>query len=485
EAGRALAAANLDHLLAAAADSPGRNDQAVFDYCYFHVVPAPVSIYRGIAKLPAAHSLVWQNGTITVAPNWMPDFQRKVTNLPTGSREARLRELLGAAVTRSLAGAEQPAAFLSGGLDSSTVAGMLSERRPAARAYCIGFEAEGYDEVPFARITAEHFGISLREYYLTPDDIVATLPELARSAQEPFGNSSILPAYYCAMVARREGVDRMLAGDGGDELFAGNERYIKQKVFSHYARLPGAIRSSLIEPLARRVPKGIALTRKFASYVAQASTPLPDRLQSYNFLHRFEPAQMFQQAFLDGIDLDQPLQLLREVYHRPEQGTELDRMLYHDWQVTLADNDLRKVSHACHMADMPVSYPMLDSELADFAAGIPDHVLLLDGNLRGFYKQALKGWLPDATVQKTKHGFGLPFGIWMRDHKPLQDLVYEGIAQLGKRDIFRPDFLSRSVALHREGHASYYGELLWVLTCLEFWLEARQGRPTETLSPAA
>ncbi|GAB3289961.1 asparagine synthetase B family protein [Parahaliea aestuarii] len=449
------------------------NRQALFDYCYFHFVPSPTSIATGVGKLPAAHALVSARGDVRIAPYWLPDFSAKAHATAPAEREATLRRLLGTAVQRSCKDARRPAAFLSGGLDSSTVAGFLAEQQNGASAYCIGFDAEGYDETPFARITASHFGLQLREYYLSPEDIVAALPELAASTQEPFGNSSILPAYFCARLAAEEGVDLMLAGDGGDELFAGNERYLRQRVFTPYQRLPGGLRRGLLEPMAKRLPGRFSATRKIASYVEQAATPLPDRLQSYNFLHRFQPTQMFQPGFLDAVDLSRPLNLLRELYHRPAAGTELDRLLYHDWQVTLADNDLRKVGHACQLAGVQVAYPLLDTDLADFSIGIPDAVLLQNGSLRGFYKKALRGWLPDATLNKSKHGFGLPFGVWMRDHKPLQELVYGSISRLAERDIFRPEFLSRSVALHREGHAAYYGELLWVLTCLELWLGAR------------
>ncbi|WP_170150147.1 asparagine synthetase B family protein [Parahaliea mediterranea] len=461
--------------LPAAREGAALDKQALFNYCYFHFVPSPTSIATGVGKLPGAHALVSIASDTRITPYWLPDFRAKVQCAASGEQEANLRHLLRTAVRRGCEHAQRPAAFLSGGLDSSTVAGFLAELQSEATAYCIGFDAEGYDETPFARITAAHFGLHLKEYYLSPADIVDTLPKLASSTQEPFGNSSMLPAYFCAKRAAEDGVDLMLAGDGGDELFAGNERYLRQRVFAPYHRLPAGLRRNLLEPLARHLPERFGATRKIASYIEQAATPLPDRLQSYNFLHRFDPAQMFQPAFLKGVDLNQPLNMLRELYNRPAQGTELDRLLYHDWQVTLADNDLRKVGHACQVAGVQVAYPLLDSELADFSIGIPDTVLLQNGTLRGFYKKALRGWLPDATLDKSKHGFGLPFGVWMREHKPLQDLVYDSISDLAQRDIFQPDFLSQSVALHRDGHAAYYGELLWVLTCLELWLGANDG----------
>lgn len=447
--------------------------QALFHYCYFHTIPAPDSVFDGITTLPAAHCLEWRGGETRIAPYWVPDFSRRSRSTGDGDY-SKLRGVLGAAVNRCLGNSRQPGAFLSGGLDSSTVVGLMAETNRSGRAYSIGFDAEGYDEMPYARLTARHFDVPLEEYYLTPEDIVDALPDLAAGAPEPFGNSSLLPAYYCARLAARDGVDLMLAGDGGDELFAGNERYLRQRVFNHYRALPGGLRRQVVDPIVDHLPKRLPFAAKLASYVRQARVPLPDRLQSYNFLHRFDLEEMFDPGFLSGIDREQPLARLRETYHRPASGSELDRMLYHDWQITLADNDLRKVGHACLRAGVPVAYPMLDDALVDFACQLDDRLLLDGGELRAYYKRALKGWLPEATLRKTKHGFGLPFGVWMREHRPLQEMVYDSIASLGQRSLLRPAFLDECVRLHREGHASYYGELLWILTCLEFWLGARE-----------
>jgi asparagine synthase (glutamine-hydrolysing) len=198
------------------------------------------------------------------------------------------RRLLAEAVARQLDGS-RPAAFLSGGTDSSTVAGLIGEvsGRPAAT-YSIGFDAKGYDEMAYARIAAQRFGCEHHEYYVTPDDLVQGIPALAAHHDQPFGNSSALPAYICALRAREDGVTRLLAGDGGDELFGGNTRYAKQRVFDWYQLVPAGLRSGLLEPLSSdggaldRLP----LLRKGASYVRQARVPMPDRLQTYNLLQR-------------------------------------------------------------------------------------------------------------------------------------------------------------------------------------------------------
>ncbi len=348
---------------------------------------------------------------------------------------------------------------------------MMSEvAEREVEAFSIGFAAEGYDEMPYARITAKHFGVKLHEYYVTPEDVVEALPKVAISYDEPFGNSSALPAYFCAKFAKENGIDRLLAGDGGDELFAGNERYAKQAIFQAYYHLPEWARQRILEPLANILPNSPQIFSKIQSYITQANIPLPDRLQTYNFLHRHNPTEIFSADFLAGVDCNIPLAYQRSTYHSLDNASALSRMLYLDWQYTLADNDLRKVSHMCAMAGIEVAYPMLDDELVSFSCRIPDKWKLENQKLRHFFKESLRDWLPRETINKKKQGFGLPFGIWMRTHRPLQELAYDSLTSLKNRHYFNAEFIDHVIALHRHGHASYYGELVWILTILELWM---------------
>ena len=340
--------------------------------------------------------------------------------------------------------------------------------------FSIGFDAEGYDEMEYARITAQHFGMTQHEYYVTREDVVSAVPMIAAHYDEPFGNSSVLPTYLCARLAAEAGVDCMLAGDGGDELFSGNERYAKQAVFERYWRVPGFLRKGLVEPVAHLMPNRTWLIKKGKSYIDQARLPLPDRLQTYNYLHRHAAAEFFCDDFLSDIDTGVPIQLQRDVYHRPGQATQLNRMLYMDWQFTLGDNDLRKVNHMCALGGVDVVYPMLDDELVDFSCSVPSAVKMQGNKLRDFYKQAVTGFLPDATINKSKHGFGLPFGIWMATHKPLQEMCYDNLLKLKTRGYIRPEFIDQAIAMHQDIHAKFYGELMWVLMMLELWLASRE-----------
>jgi len=447
--------------------------QGIYNYAYFHMVPCPNTIFKGLKKLPAAHYLVYENGKAEVARYWQPRFREKHRRSFKEFSDD-LRPTLQNAVNRAIGSEKNVGAFLSGGLDSSTVAGMLAQVSGGqAKAFSIGFAAEGYDEMPYARLAAQHFGIKLYEYYVTPDDVVDALPMVATCYDEPFGNSSALPAYFCARLAAKNGIKRLLAGDGGDEIFAGNERYARQKIFDRYLSTPSALRRNFVEPLLRVLPHSLPLVTKARSYIEQANTQLPDRLQSYNFLHKNNPVEIFTDDFLAEVRTEEPLVLQRDIFNFPKDADQLDRMLYLDWQLTLADNDLRKVSHMCSLAGVDVVYPMLDDELVLLSCELPSQLKLKGGELRHFYKEALRGWLPTETIEKRKQGFGLPFGVWMRTHPALQEMAYDNIVKLKSRGIFKGAFLDNAIALHRDEHAAYFGELIWILTVLELWMEQK------------
>lgn len=445
--------------------------QGIYNYVYFHMVPSPDAIFHGVHKLQAGHTFSYQNNQLSLRNYYKPQFTEH-TDSSFDSLAATLPKKLKQAVINAIPTDKKVGAFLSGGLDSSTVAGMLSEvSDTTAEAFSIGFSAKGYDEMEYARLTAKHFGIHLNEYYVTPEDVVEALPLVAASYDEPFGNSSALPAYFCAKVAKEHGIDCLLAGDGGDEFFAGNERYAKQNVFEHYSKIPAVLRSALIEPLVALLPDAFPKASKAKSYIDQANIPLPDRLQTYNFLHRHQADEMFNPEFASKVNTERPLTLQRDVYNTPAGASTLNRMLYLDWQFTLADNDLRKVSHMCSLANVEVTYPMLDDDLVAFSCQVPSHFKLKGDDLRHFYKQALTGWLHDGTINKPKQGFGLPFGVWMETHKPLQEMAYDNLLALKQRHYFKPEFIDKTIHMHRNEHASYYGVLVWVLMTLEIWLD--------------
>ena len=453
--------------------------QALFDYLYFHVIPAPRTVFQEVSRLPAGHCLVAERGRPEVSRWWQPHFTEDQSP-QFGSAREEFRRLLRDAVRERMEG-KSIGCFLSGGTDSSTVAGLVTELGGhPARTYSIGFDAEGYDEMEYARIAARHFGTDHHEYYVTADDVVRAIPDLAASCDQPFGNSSALPAYYCARRARDDGVERMLAGDGGDELFGGNVRYAGQRIFEAWGSVPAALRTGLIEPALLGVTglRQVPLVRKAVSYVEQARTPMPDRMQRHNLLLRLGLDEVLTPEFLASVDVDAPLRQQREVYARADAQALVNRMLAYDWQYTLADNDLPKVIGAASHAGMPVAFPLLDDRLLDFSLALPADYKLKGSQLRWFFKEALRGFLPDAIIAKKKHGFGLPFGVWVTRHPQLRELAFDAVRAFGKRGIVRTAFAERLTDELLPQHPGYYGEMVWILMVAEMWLRVHDVRAT-------
>ena len=472
--GRVHFAARADEL-AALAPRAEIDPQALFDYFYFHVIPSPRTIFRGVHRLEPGTLARFDGERLEQRRYWNPRF-REPASADFDKLAAKFRALLKDAVGSRLDGSK-PACFLSGGTDSSTVAGMIGEALGRAGAtYSIGFEAEGYDEMQYARIAARRFGTEHHEYYVTPEDLVAGIPHVAASYDQPFGNSSVVPAYYCAKMAREDGVSRLLAGDGGDEFFGGNTRYAKQRVFGFYDQVPGVLRKGLLEPVLQGTPVGaLPLARKGRSYIEQARVPLPDRMQMYNLLLRLGTDNIFERGFLAQVDSADPLRQQRAVWQQAGEAAPLNLMLAWDWRYTLTEADLRKVRGSTALAGVQTRFPFLDHRLVDFSLDLPLSYKLKGNRLRWFFKEALRGFLPDEILAKKKQGFGLPFGVWANRHEALKRFATDALQSLATRGIVRADFIRTLLAEHLPAHPGYYGEMVWVSMILEHWL--RQHAP--------
>ncbi len=451
--------------------------QAVFDYLHFHVCPGPQTIYRGLVRLLPGEF-------VEVGPGRLPQLRRYWSIVFREDEAADLATLradfistVREAVSQASNGGASCGAFLSGGTDSSTVSGMLGRvRGERAKTFSIGFDAAGYDEMSYARIAARHFDCEHHERYVTPADVVAAVPKIASFYDQPFGNASAVPAYYCAELAREQGIERLLAGDGGDELFGGNERYARQYVLSLYHRLPQRLRASLIEPLAGLTPRVGAMPglRKLHSYVQQARPSMPERYDSHNLLSHLGPELVLEPDFLAAVDCDRPGELLRQA-HAPYAGDSLiNQMLGIDLRFTLADNDLPKVTRMCELAGVDVAFPLLDEGVVEFSARLPASMKLRGTRLRWLFKEALRDFLPAEIIRKRKHGFGLPVGAWLVGNRGLMNLASDAVDALRPHGIVRPAFVDDLRGRLLAQHPAYYGTMLWVLMMLGLWLDAKR-----------
>lgn len=446
--------------------------QAIFNYLYFHCIPAPKTIFDEVKKLEPAKAVTFTSEfSHTDELFYSPEFtqQQSLSQQDIDALKTECLTTIDAIVEHQAE--PDVGAFLSGGLDSSTVAGMLAKHHQSAKTFSIGFRIDGYDETPYAELTAKHFNTEHNVLYLEADEVASEFVKVAQYFDEPFGNSSAMAAYFCAKFAKEHGVKTLLAGDGGDELFAGNERYAKQKQFEFYYKLPKLLRALANASLNNKLARSIPGVSKVSSYVRQAEIKLPGRLQTYNFINMFGVENMFTPEFLKDIDTEQPLQLMEKRYSEAKSEHFVDRMLYLDWKFTLTDNDLVKVNNMCELASVEVKYPLLDKRLIDFSCKVPAEVKLPGYKLRHFYKETCRGFLADETLDKSKHGFGLPFGLWLKENEALKSIAIDALEKFKQRGIVKSSLIDDALNAHESVHASYYGELIWIIVVLELWLQ--------------
>ena len=458
--------------LAALAPVAEHDPQAIFDYLYFHVIPSPRTIFHGVFRLPPAHCALFEGGQLSVTPYWSPLFEPASG---AGFRRAgrRVPQHLLEAVRRQLDGSK-PACFLSGGTDSSTVAGMIGEAagRPAAT-YSIGFEAEGYDEMAFARIAAKHFGTEHHEYYVTPDDLVRSIPAVAAHYDQPFGNSSALPAYYCAKMARDDGVTRMLAGDGGDELFGGNTplcQAARLRLVRQRAR-PAAQRPAGTAAGTHPAGRAAAVHARAAATSNRPRCRCPTACRCTTCCCAWAWTRCSHPTSWPRWIRRTRCTSSRLCGSGCTGSSALNRMLAYDWRYTLAEADLPKVCGSTQLAGVTVGFPFLDQQLVDFSLRLPTDYKLKGLKLRWFFKEALRGFLPDEILTKKKQGFGLPFGVWANRHAALNDFAHVSLLSLASRGIIRTGFVRTLLNELLPQHPGYYGEMVWILMMLEQWLQ--------------
>ena len=454
-------------------DSPAEiNPEAITQFLLFSVIPAPLSIFRGVERLSPGFFLTFRNGEVKTTRYWDLAYSEDASrDEQYWSRE--LREEMRGAVHRHLSecASDKTGSYLSGGTDSSSIAAFMSERVKPAKTFSISFPVKGYNEIEFARTIAKRFQTSHFERCLTPEDAAMAIPKLIRYYDEPFANSSAIASYYCALLARENGMDTLFAGDGGDELFGGNARYATDKKFAMYHAVPEWMRRTLIEPAARLLPETdgrLSLPRR---YIRRAQIANPRRILSYNLFLNMSAEEVFEPDFVKQSSASDFLSIAEEHFRCANASSELNRLLYMDVKMTLADNDLRKVSGTAEMAGIRVRYPLLDKRLVEFSGRIPTNLKLKGMEKRYIFKQAMKGILPDQVLYKTKHGFGVPLGEWFLHDAKLKELVQGvlGDPRTQQRGYFRQKFLNKLIDLHKRENAGFYGEIIWYLVSLELW----------------
>ncbi len=454
----------------------------LFFYLNYSFVPAPHSIYRGARRLQPGQYLVWRKKHLSVNQYWDIEYAEDF-NLTEAAAANQVYDSVEGALRFSISSHGQSpdrlGAFLSGGTDSSTLVGLLAKAQSSpVKTFSVGFTEQAYNEIEYARIAAKQFGAAAHECFVSADDALKAMPVLASSFDEPFGNSSAIPTYFCLRTAKEAGVTTMLAGDGGDELFGGNERYLSERLFLPYDRLSPQLQK-LSLGIGRLLPQSVFPLSKVRRYMERASEPNPDRFYHYQLFISQNAGEYFTPEFLTQVDPEFVLAPARYYYGGVPNTSALNRLLYMDLKMCIADNDLFKVNRMAEALDINVQYPYLDRDVAELTGRIPASLKLKGTKKRYIFKRAFQNLLPQEILNKTKHGFGLPVAGWIRRHQQFREMARSLLLDRTsvERGYFKRIALETVLEKHEREPSDFYGQYIWYFMMLELWHRDHFERP--------
>jgi asparagine synthase (glutamine-hydrolysing) len=469
--GAFLFASEIKALLEDPAVIPRVNEEALHHYLTYQYVPGEQTIFQGIYKLPPAHLLVLREGNITLTPYWRLSYEPKQQFRREADAFAAFREVFQEAVKVRLRSDVPLGAFLSGGIDSSaTVAVMSSLMTQPVKTFSIGFEESDYNELAYARIIARQYHTEHREFIVKPDAL-AVLPNLVRQYDEPFADPSAIPTYYVAQLTRTY-VTVALNGDGGDESFAGYERYAASRLAAVYVRLPHILRTRLIAPLVTRLPYQDyrwSMIRRFKRFIAGCDDdPVTTYVNWQCYFTNDMKARLYSPEFRERVQQVDSVRLAAELFYQADAEQLIDRLLFVDVHLYLPYDLLVKADIACMAHGLEARSPLLDHRLMEFAATLPANFKLRGLETKYFLKRAVAPLVPQAILQRKKMGFGVPLHRWFR--KELKDMAYAVLldARAVGRGYFRHEEVRRLLEEHIAMRADH-SYRLWALVWLELW----------------
>ena len=441
-------------------------------YLFYEYIPAPESIWDGMKKLPPGHVLVWENGKTTISRYWSPVWS--VPEAGAGGFDAtagRFWNEFVKAVASHRRSDVPLGVFLSGGVDSSSVAAAVCELGPAreVRTFSIGFEDPSFDESTHARAVAGHLGTEHHERTFSAESVMELLPEVTAWLDEPFGDASVLPTHLLSRFARGE-VKVVLGGDGADELLAGYPTFAAERAARIFRHLPGPARA-LAGAAVGRLPVdhgNISLDFKLKQFLRGASEP--SALAHQRWLGSFSGPEIGRLLAFDGFDFDVEAEHLRRAEVLAQGADPLTRSLALYQDTYLPDDILTKVDRASMACGLEVRAPFLDAALVDFVEPLPSVYKYGHGMTKRLLKKAASGRLPASILDRPKKGFGIPVARWLRGPLgPLLDRLLDP-DRLTRQGIFRPAEVSRRVAEHRSGVRDHR-KPLWTLLMFQLWHE--------------
>lgn len=444
------------------------NHVALDEYLIYGYVPSPNTLFKGVMKLPPAHILVYEEGQIRTQRYWDLPFTPTCQDDEAIALE-RIRELVKDAVQVRLMSEVPLGAFLSGGIDSSVVVGLMSQMMSQpVKTFSIGFEEDDYSELPYARRIAKHFGTDHHEFVVKPD-LISVLPHLVWAYDEPFADSSMLPTYYVSKLAR-EHVTVVLTGDGGDEIFAGYRHYKRELAISH---IPGFMRSilsygSLFILDGMRGKKRLRnLHNDFAIRYVQGSMLFPVGARS----------SMFSDEYFAHVRNHNPYERHTNEFKAISSLDVVTQMQYVDARTYLTDDILVKVDKASMFNSLETRAPLLDQHLVSYVSSLPSSLRMYKSTLKYLLKKAAADLLPPEILARGKQGFATPIKYWFRGD--LANYAHEVLnsVRAQQRGIFNPEFTRNLLKEHMNSRLVNHSEAIWALLCLELWFQVYMDSP--------
>ena len=435
----------------------------------FEYIPSPHSIFKNIKKLPPGHTLLLREGQVNIQKYWDLKFDEQERT--EGELCEELRALLQDAVKIRLMSDVPLGAFLSGGIDSSAIVGLMSNvmDRPV-ETFSIGFDDETYNESGYAKTIADHFKTKHHEFTIKPNALELT-EQLIGFLDEPFGDFSIFPTYLVSKMAR-EFVTVTLSGDGGDELFAGYDSYIANRMGNTYSRIPGFLRKGMIEPLINRMPptdKKKGLVNRAKRFVE--GMRLPEDLAHVRwmiFLQEIEKERLYSQSVKSELnDLD-TYSFIRKHFRSSGTQDKLNQQLYVDIKSYMVDDILVKVDRMSMAASLEARVPFLDHRFVEFTARISSEYKLKGKDTKYILKSAMKDLLPMQILNRGKEGFSIPIKNWLKHE--LKDLMLDTLnsSKIRREGFFQADYVDQLVNDHLSGKENH-SHRLWAMIVFGIW----------------
>jgi asparagine synthase (glutamine-hydrolysing) len=438
--------------------------EAMDFYLSFGCVSGELSIFQGVQKLPAGHTLVAKVDGIHQQSYWHLDFGNSCADEGEAYYLEALRDLVFDAVRIRLISDVPLGAFLSGGVDSSTIVAVMSKLGVRdLKTFSIGFEEEGYSELAFAREVAEFLGTQHCELIVQPD-MAKLLPELVWYFDEPFADSSAIPTYYVSQLARSE-VTVVLSGDGGDELFAGYTRYVDPPLAKMLQAVPEVMRRHVIHGIARQLPTGVRGKRWLLHTSGDACEYYASKVSIFDPERK---ALLYTRDLQESVGKQQPIAWLRNYFDALEGATPTTRRQYTDIKTYLPDVILTKVDRASMAVSLEARAPLLDYRIAEFAGRLPDRYKIRHGRTKYLLKELARSLLPESIVNRRKKGFSIPKHVWIRQQ--LREFCTDILLspQAKTRGYFDTSYVEYLLREHGSGHYDF-SDQIWALLCLELW----------------